>query len=183
MANRKRPAVATRQIGSAVYGASSYFNHSCDPNLTFNIGPGKAICMKARSDLKAGQELCISYYGPHFYVVPKIERMKYVRIGLMKYWGDKNLFFRKEPIEILSFHLRHFWAYNWFGACTILKLLLKKRFCLNRNFTREMTTLTGSVAGVARARPQTSYYLAIFFLKINFFLCEMASWKLAQNSF
>ena len=85
MANRKRPAVATRQIGSAVYGASSYFNHSCDPNLTFNIGPGKAICMKARSDLKAGQELCISYYGPHFYVVPKIERMKYVRIGLMKY--------------------------------------------------------------------------------------------------
>ena len=112
-----------RQIGSAVYGASSYFNHSCDPNLTFAFGSlssqqmcrllllgneegcrRKANCddeyddsmlatafeastittttcttlmMSARRDVKAGQELCISY-GPTFLSHSKTERMKFV---------------------------------------------------------------------------------------------------------
>ena len=53
-----------RQIGTAVYGFSSYFNHSCDPNVTFIIG-GKANVMLATRAVRAGQELCISY-GPTF---------------------------------------------------------------------------------------------------------------------
>ena len=57
-------AVAKRQIGTAVYGISSYFNHSCDPNVTFIIG-GKANVMLATRAVRAGQELCISY-GPTF---------------------------------------------------------------------------------------------------------------------
>ena len=110
-----------RQIGSAVYGASSYFNHSCDPNLTFAFGSlsSQQMCrllllgneegcrrkanyddeyddsmlatafkastittcttlmMSARRDVKAGQELCISY-GPTFLSHSKTERMKFV---------------------------------------------------------------------------------------------------------
>ena len=56
--------VPKRQIGTAMYGISSYFNHSCDPNVTFIIG-GKANVMLATRAVRAGQELCISY-GPTF---------------------------------------------------------------------------------------------------------------------
>ena len=125
---RKRPTShRLRQIGSAVYGASSYFNHSCDPNLTFAFGSHShgqmcrllllgneegcrkandveeydddyannsmlatafealttttctttTLMMSARRDVKAGQELCISY-GPTFLSRSKTERMKFV---------------------------------------------------------------------------------------------------------
>ena len=58
------PVLSKRQIGTVVYGFSSYFNHSCDPNVTFIIG-GKANVMLATRAVRAGQELCISY-GPTF---------------------------------------------------------------------------------------------------------------------
>jgi hypothetical protein len=58
------PVLSKRQIGTVVYGFSSYFNHSCDPNMTFIIG-GKANVMLATRAVRAGQELCISY-GPTF---------------------------------------------------------------------------------------------------------------------
>ena len=66
-----------RQIGTAVYGVSSYFNHSCDPNLTFIIAEKAKLMVTARRCVKAGQELCISY-GPTFRYHPKKVRMKYV---------------------------------------------------------------------------------------------------------
>ena len=66
-----------RQIGTAVYGVSSYFNHSCDPNLTFIIAEKAKLMVTAKRCVKAGQELCISY-GPTFRYHPKKVRMKYV---------------------------------------------------------------------------------------------------------
>ena len=69
--------VAKRQIGTAVFGAASYFNHSCDPNVTFTVGSGKAIMVATRS-VRAGQELCISY-GPTFPYQTRAQRHNYVR--------------------------------------------------------------------------------------------------------
>lgn len=66
-----------RQIGTAVFGAASYFNHSCDPNVTFfTVGSGKAI-MVATQSVRAGQELCISY-GPTFPYQTTAQRRNYV---------------------------------------------------------------------------------------------------------
>ena len=49
------PVLSKRQIGTVVYGFSSYFNHSCNPNLTFIIG-GKANVMLATRAVRAGQD-------------------------------------------------------------------------------------------------------------------------------
>jgi hypothetical protein len=68
--------VGKRQIGTAVYGHSSYFNHSCDPNVAFVIG-GKANVMVATRRVAAGEELCISY-GPTFPYYSKDERLGHV---------------------------------------------------------------------------------------------------------
>ena len=65
-----------RQIGTAVFGKASYFNHSCDPNVTFTVGSGKAI-MVATQSVRAGQELCISY-GPTFPYQTTAQRQNYV---------------------------------------------------------------------------------------------------------
>lgn len=72
-----RAVIAKRQIGTAVFGAASYFNHSCDPNVTFfTVGSGKAI-MVATQSVRAGQELCISY-GPTFPYQTTAQRQNYV---------------------------------------------------------------------------------------------------------
>lgn len=63
----------TRQIGTVLYGGPcSFFNHSCDPNVTFIISEEKANVMVTTRSVKAGQELCISY-GPTFAFRPRAE--------------------------------------------------------------------------------------------------------------
>lgn len=60
----------SRQIGTVLYGGPcSFFNHSCDPNVTFIINQEKANVMVTTRSVKAGQEVCISY-GPTFAFVP-----------------------------------------------------------------------------------------------------------------
>lgn len=57
----------------------SFFNHSCDPNVTYRISKGKMI-FEASRDIKIGEELCISYikiFGINDYV----DRSK-----LLEYW-------------------------------------------------------------------------------------------------
>ncbi len=57
-----------------LYMASSFFNHSCLPNVIqiFDYS-SKAIYLKAFRDIKKGEELCISYIDNHI-LFPEIDR-------------------------------------------------------------------------------------------------------------
>jgi hypothetical protein len=55
-----------KEIGRSICGVSALFNHSCDSNLSWEIGTntlGIMIC-KAIRDIEAGEELTISYINP-----------------------------------------------------------------------------------------------------------------------
>ena len=60
------------RLGTGIYGAASLMNHSCNPNCIQTF-VGNTIVIKAAKDIKAGQELTISY-GPLFSKVKWEER-------------------------------------------------------------------------------------------------------------
>ena len=54
-------AIGNYQTGVAVYRWSSYLNHSCKPNASYFMGKGAVIHVQATRDIKAGEEVRISY--------------------------------------------------------------------------------------------------------------------------
>jgi hypothetical protein len=50
----------SENLGSAMYPSASYFNHSCDPNVT-KVRRGRIILFVTSRDVDDGDELCISY--------------------------------------------------------------------------------------------------------------------------
>ena len=55
-----------KEIGRAFCPAAAVFNHSCDPNLSWEISPstrGLIVCT-ATKDIKCGDDICISYFNP-----------------------------------------------------------------------------------------------------------------------
>lgn len=48
--------------GTAILYYGSFFNHSCDPNVTYDSSRGQMI-FKALRNINVGEELCISYIG------------------------------------------------------------------------------------------------------------------------
>lgn len=69
---------------SSLYLCTSMFNHSCCPNVTFqNLGRGSTMMLHALRDIKAGEELCISYCGLEPLVANKTSRQKE-----LKTWFD-----------------------------------------------------------------------------------------------
>jgi SET and MYND domain-containing protein len=50
----------SENLGSAMYPSGSFFNHSCDPNIT-KVRRGRSVIFVTSQDVSKGQELCISY--------------------------------------------------------------------------------------------------------------------------
>jgi hypothetical protein len=50
----------SENLGSAMYPSASYFNHSCEPNIT-KVRRGRTVLFVTSRDVDAGEELCISY--------------------------------------------------------------------------------------------------------------------------
>ena len=50
----------SENLGSAMYPSASYFNHSCDPNVT-KIRQGRKVLFITSRDVARDEELCISY--------------------------------------------------------------------------------------------------------------------------
>jgi len=50
----------SENLGSAMYPSASYFNHSCDPNIT-KVRRGRSVLFVTSKEISKGQELCISY--------------------------------------------------------------------------------------------------------------------------
>lgn len=50
---------------SSLFFLASFFNHSCDPNISYEVqdasGEGAVITISTKRVVKAGDELCISY--------------------------------------------------------------------------------------------------------------------------
>ena len=73
----------TRDCGLAVYGVSSLFNHSCNPNVEFYYH-GSTVVAKAVRDIPSGEEALVSY-GPVFYIEPRESRHKRLwQLGFFK---------------------------------------------------------------------------------------------------
>ena len=54
--------VSQKRVGAAIFLHASMLNHSCRPNSHVHF-QGKRLIVRASSDIRAGEELCISY-GP-----------------------------------------------------------------------------------------------------------------------
>lgn len=50
-----------RGLGTAVFLATSFINHHCEPNLDVSFSLGPTIRLHATRDIKKGEELTISY--------------------------------------------------------------------------------------------------------------------------
>lgn len=50
----------SENLGSAMYPSASYFNHSCNPNVT-KVRLGRKVLFVTSQDVDAEEELCISY--------------------------------------------------------------------------------------------------------------------------
>ena len=50
----------SENLGTAMYPAASYFNHSCEPNV-IKVRQGRTVRFVTCRDIKYGEELCISY--------------------------------------------------------------------------------------------------------------------------
>jgi len=50
----------SENLGSVMYPSASYFNHSCDPNVT-KVRRGRRVLFVTSKYVEAGEELCISY--------------------------------------------------------------------------------------------------------------------------
>jgi hypothetical protein len=50
----------SEHLGSAMYPSASYFNHSCDPNVT-KVRQGRTVLFVTSKNVQPGEELCISY--------------------------------------------------------------------------------------------------------------------------
>lgn len=68
-------------IGLAVYSRASYFNHSCQPNVT-RLNIGRKLVMKSLVRVEKGEEVSDNY-GPVFYFKPKDERQRELSA---RYW-------------------------------------------------------------------------------------------------
>lgn len=66
--------------GTALYGAPSLLNHSCDPCLDVVMGPSATLALQARREIAAGEELTISYLDCSLPVATR-------RAGLAKGYG------------------------------------------------------------------------------------------------
>jgi hypothetical protein len=69
-------------FGYGCWPAASYFNHSCGPNIEKNR-EGRAWFFRAGRDIKAGQELCITYLSGEERRLSRGKRM----LRLKKTWG------------------------------------------------------------------------------------------------
>ena len=69
----------SENLGSAIYPSASYFNHSCDPNVS-KLRQGRTVHFIASRDILCGEEVCISY-GQLGYGVEERRRT------LRKWWG------------------------------------------------------------------------------------------------
>ena len=50
----------SENLGSAMHPSASYFNHSCDPNVS-KVRQGRTVLFVTSRNVRVGEELCISY--------------------------------------------------------------------------------------------------------------------------
>lgn len=69
-----------KDCGAGMYQITSFANHSCVPNATYvTNGPkyGDKLILKAKKEIKKGDQIFISYIGDHKYEDRKRKLLQY----------------------------------------------------------------------------------------------------------
>lgn len=76
-------------MGYALYPTASYFNHSCEPNIS-KARVGRQWIFQADRNIAVGEECCITYMGGDEKDMSRVER----RARLQEHWGFTCMCFR-----------------------------------------------------------------------------------------